>query len=158
MSLGLRAFSIVELIVSIAVVAIFMGLLLPAVQSSREAARRIQCIQNLKQIGLAFHNYHDMASSLPPGSIACYDPRYCDVTDCHVRWIDKGIFVSLLPYVEETAVYHAINQNVSIYAMENSTIQGVAISGLTCPSDPTARLAQPIFDGPTDRAILREAD
>jgi prepilin-type processing-associated H-X9-DG protein len=145
---GIRAFTIVELIVSIAVVAILIGLLLPAVQSAREAARRVQCTQNLKQIGLALHHYHDVASSLPPGSIACYDPRYCDASDCHVRLIDKGIFVSLLPYVEGTAVYNSINQNVSIYAIDNSTIQGIGISGLTCPSDPTASIAQPIFDGP----------
>jgi len=140
-----RGFTVVELLVVIAIIMILIGLLLPAVQSAREAARRLQCAHHLKQIGIALYAYHDVASSLPPGRIACYDPRYCG-GDCHVRWVDKGFLVPILPYLEQAPLYNAINQSLSIYSNENSTIQSVTIAGLTCPSDPTAALTQQIPD------------
>ena len=140
-----RGFTLIELLVTIAIIMILIGLLLPAVQSAREAARRMQCGQNLKQLGIALHNYHDTALALPPGSSLCYDLRYCPQV-CYAGWIDKGLFVSLLPFFEQSPVYNAFNQDLSIYSNENSTIHGLTISGLTCPSDPTASVSQSILD------------
>ena len=138
-----RGFTVVELLVTIAIIMILIGLLLPAVQSAREAARRLQCAHHLRQLGVALHNYHNFAAALPPGRNACYDPRYCD-QDCHVRWVDKGLLVSLLPYLEQAPLFDSVNQCLSIYSNENSTIQSVTVAGLTCPSDPTASVLQPL--------------
>ena len=140
-----RGFTLVEALVTIAIVAILIGLLLPAVQSAREAARRMQCAHNLRQLGLALQTYHDVAGVLPPGITACYDPRYCG-DDCSHPWLDKGFLVSLLPHIEQAALFDAANLSLSIFSIENSTVQRAGIGSLACPSDPTASVPQAIAD------------
>ncbi len=93
------AFTLVELLVVIAIIGILVSLLLPAVQAAREAARRLQYTNNLKQIGVALHNYHDMYGQFPGGS------NYV----AHSTWL-----MSLLPFIEEAPVYNALDFSVSM--------------------------------------------
>ena len=95
------AFTLIELLVVIAIIAILIALLLPAVQQAREAARRTQCKNNLKQLGLALHNYHDVFNTLP------YGVRNSAAGD---NW-GSSFFLSLLPYVEQANAYSRVNMS-----------------------------------------------
>src|ERR1700754_4198523 len=105
-SRGIRGFTLIELLVVIAIIGVLIALLLPAVQAAREAARRAQCTNNLKQIGLAFHNYESAIGCLPPGRIS--DTGRCGIgiwNGCqNTPW-----FMLMLPYIEETALANAFN-------------------------------------------------
>ena len=90
----------------IAIIAVLIALLLPAVQAAREAARRSQCVNNLKQIGLGMHNYHQALNTLPPG----------DLTNA---WADFSANVMLLPYMEQQPLYNAINFDVAALSPAN---------------------------------------
>jgi type II secretory pathway pseudopilin PulG len=138
-------FTVVEVLVSLSVIMLLIALLLPAVQSAREAARRAQCANNLKQLGIALHGYHDAFGSLPPGRIKSYDPRYAgSKPPCTSSIVDKSLEVFSLGFMEQTTVYNAINQSLAIIAGENRTVHSVAISVFACPSDPTAGIVRPL--------------
>jgi prepilin-type N-terminal cleavage/methylation domain-containing protein len=136
-----RGFTMIELLVVIAIIAVLIALLLPAVQASREAARRTQCVNNLKQIGLANHNYHQVADSFPLGvSLNMYSlPPYWRAKN---SW---GHFGLLLPFLEQQAVFNAANFNWGIEEGApgsslpidiNVTAADTQLNMFLCPSDP----------------------
>jgi len=130
-----RGFTLIELLVVIAIIAVLIALLLPAVQAAREAARRIQCTNNLKQIALASLNYENSLQCLPSGTYYMW-PTACG------RWKQgPSFYLSLLPYFEQVNVANSYNFMLHPYYAQNSTMQGTGISALWCPSDPD--VAQP---------------
>jgi prepilin-type N-terminal cleavage/methylation domain-containing protein/prepilin-type processing-associated H-X9-DG protein len=127
-----RAFTLIELLVVIAIIAVLISLLLPAVQSAREAARRAQCINNLKQIGLGVHNYISANDVFPWG---CYRQHYIG-DPLGYPPTSGGSFVALLPQMEQQQVYNAVNFMGNMFGVENWTINATSLSYLHCPSDP----------------------
>ena len=135
-------FTLVELLVVIAIIGILIALLLPAVQAAREAARRSQCTNNLKQMGIALHNYHDSLKSFPPGGI-----WWTNATG-DANWpLNRGSMLAhILPFVEQQALYDAFDFNTNIayqqFAVVPSTgspyIAGTLLSVYKCPSDTTS--------------------
>jgi prepilin-type N-terminal cleavage/methylation domain-containing protein/prepilin-type processing-associated H-X9-DG protein len=125
-----RGFTLIELLVVIAIIAVLIALLLPAVQSAREAARRAQCINNLKQLGLALHNYLSSQNVCPQGIQWQYDYHG---TGC---WTSGSCLVPLLQYADQVPLFNATNFMVNMYNEPNTTISGAGIAILWCPSDP----------------------
>jgi len=133
-----RGFTLIELLVVIAIIAVLIALLLPAVQSAREAARRSQCVNNLKQIGLGMHNYHSAVGSFPIGN-----SKAQGTPTQQYNWGTFGHLAMLLPYMEQTAVFNACNFSWTVWAMSggqdvNSTAAKTKINVLLCPSDGAA--------------------
>jgi prepilin-type N-terminal cleavage/methylation domain-containing protein len=124
-----RGFTLIELLVVIAIISVLVALLLPAVQAAREAARRAQCQNNLKQIGLALHNYHDALGSFSMGYVARRD------TDPHATAPGWGWAALILPQLEKAPVYASINIGLPIEFAANSTSRLTAMSDYVCPSD-----------------------
>jgi prepilin-type N-terminal cleavage/methylation domain-containing protein/prepilin-type processing-associated H-X9-DG protein len=128
-----RGFTLIELLVVIAIIAVLIALLLPAVQAAREAARRSQCVNNLKQIGLGFHNYHSVNDCFPPGE--CTAP---DLSQSRTFWT-----TSVLPFLELGTLGNAYNYSWSLnpnagnplYGLINSTVTQASIKTFLCPDD-----------------------
>jgi prepilin-type N-terminal cleavage/methylation domain-containing protein/prepilin-type processing-associated H-X9-DG protein len=123
-----RGFTLIELLVVIAIIAVLIALLLPAVQAAREAARRSQCINNLKQLGLAVANYNDTQGSLPPTGGTGTGVAGTGQSDFSM----KG---RILPYLEQTAVHNAINYSFRFNEAHNLTATTASINSYLCPSD-----------------------
>jgi prepilin-type N-terminal cleavage/methylation domain-containing protein len=131
-----RAFTLIELLVVIAIIAILIALLLPAVQQAREAARRSQCVNNLKQLGLALHNYHDSHLVFPPGWIGVAANAANTQGNSGFAW-----GTHILPYVDQAPLYQQLNFNVSCYAVpQNQPALNAILPVFRCPSDPGANV------------------
>src|SRR3954469_1115978 len=129
-----RGFTLIELLVVIAIIAVLIALLLPAVQAAREAARRSQCVNNLKQLGLAIQNYNDTQGSLPPTAED-------KMLGADGKTVDYGMKPRILPYMEQTVLYNSINFSLSwnslTYGYVNSTVYKTTVNTFLCPSDGT---------------------
>jgi len=141
-----RAFTLIELLVVIAIIAVLIALLLPAVQSAREAARRAQCVNNLKQLALACHNYVSQQGVFPPqvqnGGLAVWGTPYFDPWP--LDWT-----ASILPQMEQGPLYNALNFSVSSSVgndLQNRTVLAAQVASLLCPSE-SIRIPNQIVGG-----------
>jgi prepilin-type N-terminal cleavage/methylation domain-containing protein/prepilin-type processing-associated H-X9-DG protein len=147
-----RGFTLIELLVVIAIIAVLIALLLPAVQSAREAARRAQCTNNMKQIGLAVNNYESTNGAIPPSA------TFANTNPQSNNYQDQGVLCRVLPYLEQTADYNSINFMYGVrgiwvvggswddpanddnwsgdYGRSNKTANTTYVSAFLCPSDP----------------------
>jgi len=125
-------FTLIELLVVIAIIAVLIALLLPAVQQAREAARRTQCKNNMKQLGLALHNYHDVHRAFPPGWIAVGNGPH----SAHDGLNGAGWGTMILPYLDQTPLYQKFDANVAIHDAVNIPFIDNVLVAWQCPSDP----------------------
>ncbi len=145
---GRRAFTLIELLVVISIIGVLVALILPAVQAAREAARRIQCTNNLKQIILAAHGYHDVWATLPRGGFLQQISAGSGLFDsAGNHYLSGGLFLGLLPYLDQRPVYDAINFQVNIFTAINATVSATGIATLWCPSDYGTSDPQTLPDG-----------
>jgi len=130
------AFTLIELLVVIAIIAVLIGLLLPAVQKVREAAARAKCQNNLKQLGLAMHNYHSAQNCFPPGSGSPIGtgPNY-------------NVLVLMMPYIEQDNLFRSFNFTVNSSSGTNATLRTTQVSTFLCPSDPVGQVPTNIGGG-----------
>ena len=152
MRTGRRGFTLIELLVVIAIIAVLIALLLPAVQAAREAARRAQCVNNLKQLGLAIQNYHDVNGSLPPTGMRFV---FAASATSQANLQNFSLKVRILPFIEQQPLYNATNFNLGMSssltpsapedtAGANTTLFVVNLSAFDCPSD--ANIPNPTYD------------
>jgi prepilin-type N-terminal cleavage/methylation domain-containing protein len=140
-----NGFTLIELLVVIAIIAILIALLLPAVQQAREAARRTQCKNNLKQIGLALHNYHDVHKTFPPGWIAV-DPL-TGRHSAHEGVSGVGWAAMILPYMEQSNLYELLDPRLPLTDPENAAFRLAQVEAYKCPSDPKEDLFDMVEEG-----------
>ena len=131
-----RGVTVIELLVVTAIIGILIGLLLPAVQSAREAARRVACRNNLKQLGLASHNYHDAHNTFPPGAVGPLNPAFPQFAALK----SHGLGTYLLPCVDQQALYDQYRWDVSFLDPENQPVVNIQLPVWQCPSAESDRI------------------
>ena len=139
-----RAFTLIELLVVIAIIGLLVGMLLPAVQAARESARRTQCTNNLKQIGVALQNYHDGQRCFPSGYIdRNTNPKSTPDNDLGPSW---GWASFLLPYLEESNVHSQIDFGQPVGVGSNMAVSKTSLAVHLCPSDSLSQPTFPVYD------------
>ncbi len=138
-------FTLVELLVVIAIIGILIALLLPAVQAAREAARRSQCSNNLKQFGIAAHNYHDVHKTFPRGGYIGRAPQF-GASEAWRIWQGYSVHTMLLPYMEQNAVYDNIQWNL-VWYNNALTVRNIKVAAFLCPSSMRAPESTSIWNG-----------
>jgi prepilin-type N-terminal cleavage/methylation domain-containing protein/prepilin-type processing-associated H-X9-DG protein len=129
-----RGFTLIELLVVIAIIAVLIALLLPAVQSAREAARRAQCLNNIKQLGLAMQNYHDTLGNFAPGGRTPFGAT-APPGGCTTNWYDDmSWYFNILPFFEQRTIFNAVNFNLIISSPDNMTARSLKVNTMGCPS------------------------
>ncbi len=131
-----RAFTLVELLVVIAIIGILVALLLPAVQSAREAARRMQCQNNVKQLGLALHNYHDTNLMFPAAIITLSGQNPTNYNNLRPGWT-----IAILPFIEQQNLYNSFGFTKGIHEDANKVQRATKLAAMVCPSEPNNRIA-----------------
>jgi prepilin-type N-terminal cleavage/methylation domain-containing protein len=135
-------FTLVELLVVIAIIGILVSLLLPAVQSAREAARRLSCSHNLTQLGVAIQSYESAHGVYPPGTIQDQGPIINERKGYHHNWITQ-----ILPYLEERNAWEHIDRDVGVYHPNNAKVRSLSFQVLICPSSPDDNQARSCYAG-----------
>jgi prepilin-type N-terminal cleavage/methylation domain-containing protein/prepilin-type processing-associated H-X9-DG protein len=139
-----RAFTLIELLVVIAIISVLIALLLPAVQAAREAARRASCVNNLKQLGIALHNYHDTMGAFPPGYLSIMDRVTFDNDGPGWGWCARA-----LNQMEQSPLFNSINFVLGIEFPANQTARLTVVSSFLCPTDAFAQQTFTVVDATT---------
>jgi prepilin-type N-terminal cleavage/methylation domain-containing protein/prepilin-type processing-associated H-X9-DG protein len=143
-----RGFTLIELLVVISIIAVLIALLLPAVQAAREAARRASCVNNLKQIGIALHNYHNAINAFPPGYLSLMDRVTFDNDGPGWGWA-----AFMLGQFEQGSVYNSINFVVGIELPANQTSRLTVLNSFLCPTDSWLQNTFTVVDSTTSNSM-----
>jgi type II secretory pathway pseudopilin PulG len=140
--------TLIELLVILAIIGLLVAILLPAILSAREAARRLQCSNNLRQFGLAISSYAFTYNNLPPGRTKTTDPRFAGSNPpCTSLTVDASLHINLLPFIDGVSLYNSLNHTTSILTSENTSLHTVSLSVFCCPSDYSSGIARDLNSG-----------